>query len=90
MFPDDTPDVTVSPAAGVVFTKDSWNQPQRVTICAVDDTIAEGSEIKNLVVRSFSDDTFFGGATWPEVTVRVEDNDVAIITKHEPLDSRYV
>ncbi len=90
IFPDDEPDTTVAPVSGVVFRPETWNIPQRITICAVDDNKAERTEIKQLVMRTFSDDRFYNGATWPSVTVRVLDNDVAVITRHHPLDKRYL
>jgi hypothetical protein len=90
IFPDDAPEVTVSPASGVVFTPDTWNQPLRFTICAIDDNEAEPPQILSLKVRTFSDDKFYNGATWPDLTVRVEDNDAAVITRHEPHDQREI
>ena len=90
VFPDDTPDVLVLPANGVVFAPDQWNVPQQVTICAIDDTVAEGAETKSLTVRSYSQDKFYNGGTWPSLTVRIDDNDAAVITRHEPHDQRYI
>jgi hypothetical protein len=90
LFPDPEPEVTVSPGRGLVFSPQDWNKPQRFIVCAVDDDQAEGTEILQLKLRSFSDDRFYNGRTWPDVTVRVEDNDAAVITRHEPLDARNI
>ncbi|MCB0878189.1 MAG: Ig-like domain repeat protein [Thermoleophilia bacterium] len=90
IFPDDAPDVAVAPVNGLEFRPENWNIPQRYTICAVDDKFAEPTEIKNLKMRSFSEDRFYNGGNWPEVTVTIFDDDAAVITRHEPHDQRYL
>ncbi len=65
---------TASPTV-MVFTPANWNIPQDVTVTAVDDAIAEGPHTATIQQAAASADPNYSGATVPDVTVHITDND---------------
>jgi hypothetical protein len=72
LSPDD--EVTVEPAV-VVFAVDSWDEPQIVTVTAVDDDVAEGAHTGRVGHTVTSADERYEGLAVPEVVVAITDND---------------
>ena len=76
--------VTVKPTS-LTFTPANWNQPQTVTIQAVDDLVAEGipggsKEHQGLIYNAIrSNDGAYNSLVLPPTNVVVEDNDVASV-----------
>ena len=77
--------VTVDGSSSVVsltFTTASWNTAQTVTVAAVDDSTAGGTESVSLThaVKDADSATEYAGVTGAPVTVTVTDNDSAGVT----------
>ena len=74
-----TPDVEVTPST-VTFTtgaNSNWNEPQLITVQAVDDDLIEETEQANLVHTVTTDDPDYSPMAITDVTVSVEDNETA-------------
>jgi hypothetical protein len=73
-----TPDaqVNVNPLV-LTFTSLTWNQPQPVTVTAVDDVLAEGPHTGAISHAAVSSDSFYNNIAIPGVTANITDNDVA-------------
>ncbi|MHB8897800.1 MAG: GEVED domain-containing protein, partial [Thermoguttaceae bacterium] len=61
----------------LTFTPDTWNQPQTVTVSAVDDRVAEGSHTAVIGHSVQSGDPAYHGMQVPLRTVKITDNDAA-------------
>lgn len=74
-------------ATSLVFTAANWNIAQTVTVTAVDDTLAEGSESLTIVTAAaVSTDANYSGLNAADVSVTVTDNDaVGIVIAPNPL-----
>ncbi|MGV3663330.1 MAG: RHS repeat-associated core domain-containing protein [Prosthecobacter sp.] len=70
--------VAASPAS-LVFTAANWNQPQAVTVTAVNNNVAEGSRSGTVTHTATSADAVYHGAGISSVEVNVQDNDVASV-----------
>jgi hypothetical protein len=65
----------------VIFTPDNWNQPQTVTVTAVDDARVEADQrIIHLIHQIASADAAYQALPAGELEVRILDNDVASVT----------
>jgi hypothetical protein len=60
----------------LVFTPNNWFIPQTVTIRAVDDLLAEGSQLVKLTHSVTSADTAYDGLGAPVIDVLVQDNEL--------------
>jgi len=66
---------TVAPAS-VTFTPDNWVSPQKVTVTAVNDSLADGDQEVTIDVGAVtSSDGRYGGLDAANLTVSVHDND---------------
>jgi hypothetical protein len=73
----DTTEGTVSPSS-VTFTPQNWNVPQTVTVTGVEDTLADGNIIFNVITGpAVSGDPFYNGLVVADVEVTNIDNDTA-------------
>ena len=72
-------DVTVNPSS-LVFTAGDWDQPQTVTVTAVDDSQLEGEETATITTTTDSADANYaaGALTVAEVQPVVTDNDALV------------
>lgn len=61
----------------IVFTSANWDTPQTITVNAYDDTIEEGTHSGSINSTATSLDPNYEGATVPDVTVSITDNDNA-------------
>lgn len=80
----DATQVAVS-ASEITFTAANWDQPQRVSVSAVDDEIVDGlvdSLVRLMVIAQRSDDSF-GDVPPQDLSVIVRDNEVAAFTVTE-------
>ncbi len=82
--PDGQTDVGAEPGAALVltFTPNDWDQPQTVTVTAVDDAYAEGLHAGRIAHRVSSQDVAYNEITVRTLTVEIADNDgqgIAII-----------
>jgi hypothetical protein len=76
----DTTEGTVFPTS-LTFTTANWNQPQSVTVTGVDDLLADGNQVYEVVLApAASADAAYNGLDPSDVTVTNTDNDVAGIT----------
>lgn len=82
------PDGQVSiadPAAGVLrFTADNWDQPQTVTVAAVDDGVVEGDHTGLVEHAAESNDSNYHGIDIGDVAVNITDNDSAHGVRVDP------
>ena len=67
-------DLSTAPAQ-LTFTANNWNQPQSVTVTAVDDLLVEGTEFHAIDHLVTSQDAVYNGFTVDQVAVEVADND---------------
>ena len=59
----------------LTFTPENWNQPQTVSVSAIDDALVEG-EHQGVISHSLtSEDPVFEGLAIDDVTVQIQDND---------------
>ena len=74
-----TPDaqVSVSPTS-LTFTSANWNQPQTVTIAAVNDQVAEGGHNGTVAHAVVSADPKYDNVSVAGLTASITDNDVAV------------
>ena len=63
----------------LIFTAENWNVPQTVTVDAVDDDLAEGTETYNLVHTISSSDSDYNNLSVPNIPVTIADNDLVPI-----------
>ena len=71
---------TVSPAS-VVFTAENWDAPQTVTASGVDDDIADGNQVYEIVTgAATSTDETYAGVDPDDVSVTNTDDDSAGVT----------
>ncbi|MBN2145894.1 MAG: hypothetical protein JW726_00845 [Anaerolineales bacterium] len=63
----------------VTFGTSTWDDPQEVTVSAVNDDIDEGNHISQIAHTSESTDPLYNGLSF-EVTAQIADNDFAGIT----------
>jgi hypothetical protein len=67
---------TVSPTT-ITFTPLNWNEPQSISVTAVNDLYAEGLHISTIVHSAASTDSNYNGISIPNITAKVTDNDTA-------------
>ncbi|NCC32459.1 MAG: hypothetical protein EOM24_10615, partial [Chloroflexia bacterium] len=73
-----TPDAQVDVAPStLVFTVDTWDDPQNVTVTAVNDAIAEPSPHTGVITISSASTDANYNRTWSDYTLSITDNDVA-------------
>ncbi len=78
-----TPDDQTNLGAGagvpidLAFTAATWDQPQTVTVAAVDDAVAEGPHTSTIGHSATSSDAQYDGIADENVSVEVTDNDAA-------------
>jgi hypothetical protein len=71
---------TIVPSS-LTFTSGNWNQPQSVTVTGVDDVLADGDVVYQIVTSPASSaDPSYNGLDPSDVTVTNTDNDVAGFT----------
>lgn len=61
--------------ASLTFTPDNWDEPQVITVTAVDDSLPEGNHIGIITHSVSSEDSFFDGFDLDSVSVGISDND---------------
>ena len=59
----------------LTFTSANWDQPQTVTVSAVDDNVAEGTHSATIAHSVSSSDPIYDGLSADSVTVEIADND---------------
>ncbi len=69
-----------TPGEPVVFTSADWNDPQTITVTAVDDSVAEGDHVGTITHEAASDDPNYDELAIDDVTVDITDNDTAGVT----------
>lgn len=74
-----TGDISLS-TSSVRFTASNWNVPVTVTVSAVNDSIAEGSETATISHTASSTDGNYHGVSVSGVSVTITDNDTAGVT----------
>ena len=62
----------------LVFTPDTWNTPQTVTITTPDDTLLEGTQTATISHTTTSDDPAYSDLSIADVTVTINDNDAEL------------
>ena len=71
---------TVSPAM-VTFTPDNWKAPQIVTVTGIDDSVADGNQVYNVITGAAkSDDPGYNNLDPPDIQAINVDNDSPGIT----------
>lgn len=70
-----TDDQVDADVASLTFTPDDWNEPQVVTVTAVDDSVQEGDHTGTITHTVSSEDSFFDGFNLPDISVSILDND---------------
>lgn len=75
-----TPDaqVTVGPSAILTFTTGNWNQPQSITVSAVNDLVAEGTH--NGTITHAASGGGYTGVSIANLVASITDNDTASVT----------
>ena len=68
--------IAISPSI-LVFTPANWNQPQGVTVAAVDDNLAEGPHNTAITYTVQSNDLNYQSLTIPSLQVNITDNDTS-------------
>jgi hypothetical protein len=66
--------------SSLTFTPDTWNQPQLVTVTAIEDDVAEGPHASTITQRVSSLDADYNGLTLPDIEVAITDNDSVGVT----------
>jgi len=66
--------------ASVAFTSTDWDDPQTITVAAVDDSVAEGDHHGTITHEATSDDLNYDELDIDDVTVDITDNDTAGVT----------
>jgi hypothetical protein len=74
-----TPDVQTSvDRTTLTFTSSNFDQPQTVTVTAVDDAVIEGSHTSTITHTAASTDTGYDSITISSVTANITDNDGSV------------
>ena len=76
---DDETEGSVSPAS-LMFTPTNWNQPQAITVAAVDDDVDDGTITYSIDIGATADDPKYNELEGPSVTVANVDDDTAGIS----------
>ena len=79
----DADDQSTLDKSQLVFTPTNWNQPQTVTVTAVNDEIAEGPHTSTLTHSVSSLDSDYTGLLIPNVIANITDNDSVGITVNQ-------
>lgn len=74
----------------LTFTPADWDQPQTVTVTAINDAIAEGAHVSSIAHSVASADTVYNNWVMGAVTANIQDNDTAGITLSESQGSTAV
>lgn len=61
--------------SSLTFTPDNWDQPQVITVTAVDDSEPEGAHTGTIAHTVSSEDAFFDGFELRNINVGISDND---------------
>lgn len=80
--------VTVSPAGPIVFTAANWNNPQTITVSAVNDTTIESDHIGSITHSASSADVTYNGKGVSTVVPQITDNDLVVNVQHTSGESR--
>jgi len=80
--PDVQTDLSKGPGVSIdlTFTADTWEQPQTVTVLAVDDAEAEGVRTSVITHAATSSDGDYNGVGIDSVTATVQDDDATGVT----------
>jgi hypothetical protein len=78
-----TGQVSVMPSA-LLFNSGDWNVPQTVIVTAVDDSSVEGTHVAVIVQNATSSDPTYNGIAVDDVSVTINDDDVAPQTPSAP------
>jgi len=70
---------TVNPS-NLTFTSENWNEPQTVTVTAIDDSIAEDSHNDGITHSISSSDEVYNGFSIARVMINIIDNDTSGVT----------
>jgi large repetitive protein len=62
----------------VVLTPADWDEPQTITVTAVDDAVVEGAHTGSISFSVASSDTSYNGIAIAPISVGITDNDVAV------------
>jgi len=75
-----TPDaqLSISPSSALTFTTANWNQPQSITVSAVNDLIAEGTH--NGTITHAASGGGYSGVSIANLVASITDNDTASVT----------
>jgi hypothetical protein len=79
--PDDQTDLGAGPGSAITLTFDDldWDQPQTVTVTAVDDAVVEGAHTSTITHAATSADPHYDALAVADVVAAVADNDVAAV-----------
>jgi hypothetical protein len=76
----DATELAISPAS-LTFTPENWSTPQTVTVNAVDELVADGTQTSDIVFGPITSvDPDYNAFSLSNLTVTITDNDVAAIT----------
>ena len=67
-------------AIELTFSEGDWDEPQTVTVTAVDDDASEGPHVSTITHSSASDDATYNGIAIEDVVANVADNDLPGVT----------
>jgi len=62
-------------AVELTFTEGDWDEPQTVTVTAIDDDASEGPHVSTIAHTAASDDATYNGMAIDDVVANVADND---------------
>ncbi|MGB3403611.1 MAG: Ig-like domain-containing protein [Microcoleaceae cyanobacterium] len=71
-------DNQINSIPNIIFDSNNFNQPQIVTLTAIDDEIVEGIHNSTIFTNINSNDSRFNDLTLSSLTVTIEDNDTVI------------
>ena len=77
MESSDSTELAIAGDPTLIFTPENWNQPQKVTVATVDDTIADSSRTAFIQLKSSSEDSNFDMLTGKTVDYTISDNETA-------------
>lgn len=63
----------------LIFSPNTWNLPQTVTLTAVNDAVIEGNHTQTISHTASSTDAKYNGISILPITANITDNDVAVI-----------
>lgn len=72
--------------AGMVFTKDNWNQPQSAFFKTIDDDVCMGSELIDVTVVTLSKDTAFNGCELTQQILVNDDEKAGLLLSSEMIE----